>query len=146
RNNFAWHFRAKFRKGFRDANEIEFVFLSLAEPALLVAPRPHFSLNDVFQIGYWNGETQNFATLCSPDETLITIVLRKLDIQFARRFSRVERMCKLLKAKAGSAQLLSNRGKRLRYDHDVGVDGVNWFHVAVHRQAADQAPRAMTFQ
>src|SRR5438874_7633080 len=83
RNNFAWHFRAKFREGFRDANEIEFVFLSLAEPALLVAPRPHFSLNDIFQIGYWNGETENFLPLRSSDETLVTLVLRELDIQFA---------------------------------------------------------------
>src|SRR5437588_8739948 len=119
RNNFAWHFRAKFREAFRDANEIEFVFLSLAEPALLVAPRPHFSLNDVFQIGHGNRQAKNFPPLRPPDKTLVTLVLRKLNVQFARRSSRIERMRKLLKTKAGSGQLLSDRGKRLRYDHDV---------------------------
>src|SRR5437588_6294312 len=121
RNNFAWHFRAKFREAFRDANEIEFVFLSLAEPALLVAPRPHFSLNDVFQIGHGNRQAKNFPPLRPPDKTLVTLVLRKLDIQFARHFSRIERMLELLEAKAGHSQLVSNRGQSLGDDHDVRV-------------------------
>lgn|SRR5438067_1658624 len=55
-------------------------------------------------------------------------------------------MRKLLETKSGCAQLVRDRPKLLRHDHDVGIDCIDRLDIAIDGQAADQTPRTMTLE
>lgn len=76
----------------------------------------------------------------SRHETLVTIVLRELNVQLTVGFLRVERMGKLLEVKAGGGHFPPDLWKVLREYNDVCVHSVNRLDVAVNRQSADQTP------
>jgi hypothetical protein len=131
---------------FGNPHKIELVFFPLRRSALLILPRPHLATDNIFQTGDRHCNAEDFTSAQVPEEILVPIMARKLDIDLASRTLRVGQMREPLHAEPDGFEFAFNPFETRRYDDYIGISRVNRLDKAIHRQSADQTPRFMTVQ
>src|SRR6476469_2074686 len=117
-------------------DQVQFVFLPLAQPHSRIAIRPKLSLSDVMQAGNLDRNPKNGGLNRIGQKRLIPCVRSELNPQFATGRLRVQRMRVLFDLEALTTKMRGELWEALRDNHDIGIQRIYRLDITVNRQTA----------